>query len=73
LPGDDKAKLEVHLRDSYRRISDFINSANPERIYKVKNDNLTCGYILWHMFDHDIHHRAQIKVYLKLNGIKAAD
>ena len=66
---DDKESLDNHLEFSFERLEHFIGSADLSQMYISKEEALRGAWIILHLFEHDIQHLAQIKVYLRQNGI----
>lgn len=64
----DKAKLDEHLRVSFKRLEPFLVS-DLSKTYDFKGRAVTGAWLAIHLFEHDIHHRAQIKAYLRMAGI----
>jgi uncharacterized damage-inducible protein DinB len=69
LPSDDRKKLSEHLNKSFERLERLISNSDLTKTYKFKNKTVTGAWLMIHLFEHDIHHRAQIKAYLRQNGI----
>jgi uncharacterized damage-inducible protein DinB len=67
---DDRRLLDEHLTSSFTRLIRY--SQTPDLSQPFKNDRgeeITGNWLLLHLFEHDIHHRGQLKTYLRLNGI----
>jgi uncharacterized damage-inducible protein DinB len=65
----ERASLEQRLLQSFSRVERFAGSADLANKYAYENRTVTGAWILLHLYEHDVHHRAQIKTYLRQNGI----
>jgi uncharacterized damage-inducible protein DinB len=73
LPINDRQKLDDHLVGSLARLERFAREADLTRMYEFKGEQVSGYWAVLHLFEHDIHHRAQVKTYLRLNGIDPPD
>jgi len=68
------AEFQEALRSTDEHVRRFLTDLNPEDLEKTvpraqkSGKNWTIGYLVWHLQEHEIHHRAQLKLYLKLLG-----
>ena len=68
-PTDDKEMLDAHLVASFERLDRYSRKTDLSRTLDLKARQVTGAWLFIHMFDHHIHHRAQLKTYLRMNGI----
>ncbi|MFQ5870301.1 MAG: DinB family protein [Candidatus Zixiibacteriota bacterium] len=67
-----KKKIREELDRSYSRIVTYLNQ--PARLldkrhgYRKKH-RFTAGWVMWHLLEHEVHHRAQIFSYMRMNGM----
>jgi uncharacterized damage-inducible protein DinB len=73
--GQTREGLRAQFRDSWQRLERFL--ADPERLGATYEDDwdgetqqLSGHWIACHLFEHDVHHRADIFHYLALLGIE---
>ncbi len=71
------SEIKSLFNSAHERLDEFMNRLSWQFLkneYKVKQDNetkkITLFWILWHLVKHNIHHRAQIRLYLALMGKK---
>jgi uncharacterized damage-inducible protein DinB len=70
LPTTDRGKLDRHLVASFARLGKYAMLTNTSLTCKDKDgQDFSGNWLLLHLFEHDIHHRGQLKTYLRLNGI----
>ena len=75
-PSYPKKDIEAMLNNHWKRLEHFYDRC-PEiaerkipHTRKGKKHMLTGGWIMMHLFEHDIHHRSQINQYLRILGIE---
>ncbi len=68
-------EIQSRLRRAHQRIWDLIENSTWDDLrkeYEVEENGtrktVSLMWILWHLVEHDIHHRAQIGLYLKKKG-----
>jgi uncharacterized damage-inducible protein DinB len=67
---DDRDRLDEHLVASFARLGKYAMLMDTSLTYKDKDGYEFSGnWLLLHLFEHDVHHRGQLKTYLRLNGI----
>ena len=69
LSKTDRQEIDANLVQTFARVERFAREGDLARTYEYKGRSVTGAWILMHLFEHDVHHRAQLKVYLRENGI----
>lgn len=81
LPNDVKSKEPLNKQRFLEELS--FTDAHVQNVLKElelddlkknaftdkKGKSYRIGWVVWHLKDHEIHHRAQLKLYLKLMGV----
>jgi uncharacterized damage-inducible protein DinB len=68
--------LQAILKELERAHQETINFLSEHTLedwgkkYKIENHELSLEWILFHVFEHEIHHRAQIILMLRMQGIE---
>lgn len=71
----DRDRIKVELERSYEQVKAVYKKWTEEglrRRYTLPDSEgamVTGLWVLWHVIEHDIHHRAQVMTYLRLFGI----
>ena len=75
-PSAPKAEILTMMEEHWQRLEQFF-ARTPEileKTYELKKPDKALTFeghwIMLHLFEHDIHHRAQINQYLRILGIK---
>lgn len=56
-----------------RQAMEELSEADLEKAaYEEDGREWSVGYVIWHIGEHEIHHRAQLKMYLKLLGLETS-
>ncbi|MBI3396644.1 MAG: DinB family protein [Spirochaetia bacterium] len=64
------AELDVTDKLVQAVLSDLTMEDLDREAYKTESgESRSTGYVVWHLGEHEIHHRAQLKLYLKLLGL----
>lgn len=69
----DRAGFLAQLKATGALVRQALEELNPEDLekpaYEENGRAWSVGYVVWHIGEHEIHHRAQLKMYLKLIGV----
>ena len=69
--------VEGLLSDVHADTMDFLESLDPERLDEMVGtpwgEEIPLRWIIWHVLEHDIHHRGEIYLMLGLMGIDAPE
>ncbi len=71
------AEIRELFESAHRRLEEFMSDLTWDDLkkeYEVKEGEeikkVSLLWIFWHLAEHDIHHRAQVKLYCTLKGIE---
>ena len=67
-----KQRIRQELDRSYERIVAYLNQPAEvlDRRHRYQRRyTFTARWVMWHLLEHKVHHRAQIFSYMRMNGI----
>lgn len=67
-----KERIRQELDRSYERIVSYLNQPAEvlDKTHRYQRRyTFTARWVMWHLLEHEVHHRAQIFSYMRMNGI----